>query len=123
METLYDWLLHNTGNAGNYYTILNVQHDEAGYLDVMARTADFKVVNLFIYEAQLAEASESRLNNLSSEAPKNKYGFSDEQQVISYLAQGKTPEPQQPDTTTGLRVLVAEPTAEAGSVTFPPAQT
>lgn len=121
METLYDWLLYNTGNAANYYTILNTQRDQAGNLDVMIRSSDFKVLNLFIYDSQ-GTVSQDRLHEFPGEALKDQYLFSDEQQVIAYLSEGKMPESKQNDTGTGIQVFVAEPTSESGDVTFPPAQ-
>ncbi|WP_420147930.1 hypothetical protein [Spirosoma sp.] len=116
METLYDWLMHNTGNAGNFYTILNFQRDQTDSLEVMARTPDFKVVNLFVHPVQTAD------QHPSNETVKSKLGFSDEQEVIHYLADGKTPNSQQADGESSIVVLVMEPTDEAGSVTFPPNQ-
>ncbi|MBD2757213.1 hypothetical protein [Spirosoma validum] len=115
METIYDWLLHNTGNTGNYYTILNTQRDESDGLDVMVRSADFKVVNLLIHDAQNSDFS-------GGKSLENSYVFGDEQQVISFLIDGKTPESQPDKNTAGISVLVTEPAGEAGDVTFPPAQ-
>lgn len=115
METIYDWLLHNTGNAGNYYTILNTQRDEPDGLDIMARSSDFKVVNLLIQNTQTSGLSVDKSSG-------SDYTFSNEQQVINFLATGKTPE-SQPDKNAGsISVFVQEPTGEAGEVTFPPVQ-
>lgn len=119
MDTLYDWLLHNTGNAGNHYTILNTQRGESGSLEVMARSSDFNVVNLFIHDTQNSGLSA----NQSGEPSKNSYVFSGEQQVITYLTDGTMPESQDSGGSTDIRIFVTEPDGEAGDITFPPTQT
>lgn len=114
MKTLYDWLLYNTGNAGNYYTILNTKRDDSDSLEVMARLSDFKIVTLVIGESKNA--------SMSDESFEAKYVFADEQQVITYLAEGKTPEAQPSDERIGIQVFITEPGGEAGDITFPHAQ-
>lgn len=123
MDTLYDWLLHNTGNAGNYYTILNTQRGESGSLEVMARSSDFNIVNLFIHDTQNADLSTNQSDELSDKASKSSYIFSGEQQVIAYLTDGTIPESQDPGGSTDIRISVTEPDGEAGDITFPPTQT
>lgn len=120
METIYDWLLHNTENAGNFYTILNTRRDGSDSLEVMARSPDFTIVNLFIHDTKNTDSAAGQSAESSDQTPGNSYVFSDEQQVIAYLAEGKTPESQPTDDDTGIRVLVAEPKGEAGDITFPP---
>ncbi|GAB4025657.1 hypothetical protein [Spirosoma koreense] len=120
METLYDWLLHNTGNAGNYYTILNTKHDTSGWLEIMARTTDFRIVNLFVQDLQTSGSADQKPGSLPTDLSAQ-YTFSDEQQVIAYLAEGKTPDAQGAESQGGLHLLVAEPQGESGSIIFPPA--
>ncbi|UFH55712.1 hypothetical protein [Spirosoma sp. KNUC1025] len=122
METLYNWLLQNTGNAGNFYTILNTERDKAGLLEVMARSSDFKIMNLFIYDGQTAESAENRLHAIPDESPTSNYVFGSEQQVIDFLAEGKASESESSGTATSIHVVLAEPTSETGTVTFPPEQ-
>lgn len=113
METLYDWLLHNTGNAGNYYTILNTQRDGADSLEIMARSSDFNVVNLVIRTLKNTGGSSLDKDSESS------YVFADEQQLIDFLIGGKTPESQLAEDTNGIYVLITEPDGAAGDITFP----
>lgn len=122
METLYNWLLHNTENAGNYYTILNTYRDGPDSLEVMAQSPDFRIVNLFIHDTGNPDSPGSQPEPFTSKASAKRYLFSDEQQVIVYLTEGETPDPQNTDNTSGIRVFIAEPDGEAGDITFPPAQ-
>ena len=121
METLYNWLLHNTENAGNYYTILNTHREGADYLEVMARSSDFRIVNLSIHDTRNDHSSAGQSEPFSKKPSAESYVFSHEQQVIAYLTDGKAPDPQNSDSATGIRVVVAEPDGDAGDVTFPPA--
>lgn len=122
METIYDWLLHNTGNEGNYYTILNPQRNGIDSLDVMARTKNFDVVNLLIRNTQYTDLSATGSTEAPGRGQAGEYNFGDEQQVINFLAEGKTPDSQTAGTGNGIHVLVTEPVGNAGDVTFPPAQ-
>ncbi|MFD2933878.1 hypothetical protein [Spirosoma flavum] len=120
METIYNWLLHNTGNEGNYYTILNSQRNTrpegANHLSVMVRTTDFKVMDLFIYTGQMDGASGVNTQQES-------LTFVTEQQVIDYLSTGKITEALSPTDSDTIRVLIADPAGESGDITFPPDQT
>ena len=118
MQTLYDWLLYNTEDAGNYYTILNTKRDETGGLTIMARSSDFTIVNLLIRASESSGSSDNRLDKM----PGDRYLFADEHQVIAYLTDGKIPEAQPSGDATGIHVLVTEPAGAAGDITFPPAQ-
>ncbi|GAB3882455.1 hypothetical protein [Spirosoma agri] len=120
METIYNWLLENTGNAGHYYTVLNThrQHDSNGSdsLEIMARrSADFSVVNLVFVNEHTADGPDSDRNGRLVTS----YLFSDEQQVIDYIATGTEPQASASEQTTGVRVLVVEPGGEAATITFP----
>lgn len=124
MVMIYNWLLHNTGNEGNYLTILNVQRQTDGAaiarLDVMARTKDFGIVNLLIQPARQANASAAESGELAGRAPKETYYFADENQVIAYLADGQTDESAAATDASGIYVAVLEPADDTGGLTFPP---
>ncbi|UHG89256.1 hypothetical protein [Spirosoma oryzicola] len=118
METIYNWLLENTGNAGNYYTILNTNREggaaESATLTIrVRRTDDFTVLNLLVSDGQKRESPESEPGSQVIE----RYHFANEQAVIAYLASGQKPD--EADSAKGIQVSVLEPTGEAGEVTFP----
>jgi hypothetical protein len=120
MESIYIWLLENTGNEGNYYTILNTRRGnpskQSAYLEIMARrSADFTIVNLLVFSSNLTDLPEKK----RYEHPIEQYRFDNEQQVIDYLATGKKPEMSASEETTGIQVLIVEPNDEAGTITFP----
>ncbi len=124
METIYNWLLHNTGNEGNYYTILNSQHttmpEGTDYLSVMARLADFKVKDLLIYAGQKGEYPTAKPDWLAGKVQPESLTFGNPQEVIDYLSTGKTAEPVAPANAENIQVLVVEPIGAAGEITFPP---
>lgn len=130
MDTLYDWLIKNTGNAhllgneGQYFTILNVQRETTPNgtegLDVMVRNQQFKVLNLLVYPDT---GSDLDTGELRGRTLLDSYAFADESAVTTYLSDGKTPDEASPTDTTHYRVLVLEPTEAAGQVTFPPTAT
>ncbi|QIP14269.1 hypothetical protein G8759_17430 [Spirosoma aureum] len=120
MESIYIWLLENTGNEGNYYTILNNRREnlseQSAYLEIMARrSADFTVVNLLVFSGDLTDIPEKK----HYEHPLEQCRFGNEQQVIVYLATGKKPEIAASDDIAGIQVLLVEPAGEAGTITFP----
>lgn len=119
MKTTYEWLLHNVGNEANYLTILNVQHqtNEVGIsrIDVMARTNDFKVINLLISPENVGNGADRTLVDTAEESTSASYLFSNEQSVITYLSEGQTDDAG--TTESGIRVILLEPTDE---ITFPP---
>ncbi|WP_018620918.1 hypothetical protein [Spirosoma luteum] len=122
MKTTYEWLLHNMGNEANYLTILNVQQqtNEVGIarIDVMARTEDFKVVNLVIGPEDTGNGANSTLEDTAEKSISASYLFSNEQSVITYLSEGQS---AAMDTArSGIRLLVLEPADGAGEITFPP---
>jgi len=125
METLLNWLFENMGNEGNQYTILNVQRggnpQKPTYLAVMARTHDFKVLDLLIDPAEKSADPNAGPDWLNQRKPLETLAFANAQQVIDYLAEGK-----KADTTTaessGIHVSVFEPVGDAGQITFPPRQ-
>ena len=118
MKTTYEWLLHNVGNEANYLTILNVQQqtNEVGIsrIDVMVRTKDFKVLNLFISPDNAGDEA----NGTTENRPSASYFFGDEQSVITYLSEGQTDAAG--TTESGIRVVLLEPDDESGEITFPP---
>jgi hypothetical protein len=124
METIYDWLLHNTENAGNYYTILNSQHkttpEEANYIDVMARDKEYSIVNLLIHYLPTGESNEIRADHLHARTQQAVYSFQSEQEVIEYLSEGKIPELADRGTNPQLQITVLEPAGKSGTITFPP---
>jgi hypothetical protein len=121
MKTILTWLFENTGNAGNYYTILNVQRegdsDSPDSLAVMARRKDFTIVDLLLStdEAAVPAWTEGRsaLETLT---------FADADEVITYLSQGQTSGSAEAGSSQPIQVRVFSPDEKAGSVTFPPAQ-
>ena len=119
MQTIYDWLLYNTGNEGNYYTILNSQRtttpEGTDSLTIMARLSDFTSKNLHIHAGQVQAQS---LVNTQPE----RLLFSNEQQVIHYLATGQTADSRVPTDGVVLQVFIREPTGQLGEITFSPEQ-
>jgi hypothetical protein len=127
METIYNWLLKSMGNEGNFYTILNCQRgnmpEGPDYLRIMVRSKDFKVMNLVVYTGQPNEFPDLEPDQLSANAEPQRLTFSNQQQVLDYLATGETPEPPSPTDAGVIQVLVVEPNGESGQITFPPEQT
>ena len=122
MNTTYEWLLHNMGNEANYLTILNAhqQTNEVGIsrIDVMARTKEFKVINLVICPEETNNGAGHTLADTGEGAISASYLFSNEQSVITYLSEGQV---AATDTTgSGIRVLLLEPADGAGEIAFPP---
>lgn len=121
MKTILIWLFENTGNAGNYYTILNVQRegdsDNPESLAVMARTKEFTIVDLWLSTDEAAEPvwteGRSALETLT---------FANADEVITYLSQGKTSGSADANPAQSILVRVFSPDEKAGSVTFPPVQ-
>ncbi|GAB3566524.1 hypothetical protein GCM10027578_15570 [Spirosoma luteolum] len=111
MESIYDWLLHNIGNEGNYLTILNTHRsgDTLTQLDVMARTKAFQPVDLLITPAD-APAPATEKTELAH------YTFAGPDDLIEWLATGSTP---QTEATPALTVSVLQPADGADSITFP----
>lgn len=111
MESMYDWLLHNVGNEGNYLTILNVHRsgDTLTQLDVMARTNAFQTVDLVITPTD-APAPATEKTELA------RYAFAGPDELIEWLETGST---DLADATSGLAVTVLQPTDGADSITFP----
>ena len=124
METLYNWLLHNTGNEGNHLTILNVHRqtddDDASIAQfaVMARTGDFEIVNLLIHPISETNLPAAETDELTGRTVKQTYYFADEDQVIAYLAEGQTNDATA--NSSGISVLVFEPGDNSDGLTFPP---
>jgi len=120
METLLNWLFENMGNEGNQYTILNVQRgghpQKPTYLAVMARTHDFKVLDILIHQSGENKGPDW----LTERKPLETLAFADAQQVIDYLAEGKKVDSV--ESSSGIRVSVFEPVGDAGQITFPPRQ-
>ncbi|MCX6215060.1 hypothetical protein [Spirosoma sp.] len=120
MDAVYEWLLHSTGNEGNFYTILN-SHQAAGQgrekvITVMARQPDFKVVNLLITHKHANDA-DSFLTEWSKEhTQQQQLSFADPAEVIDYLATGKVSGSGLVDGS--VQVLVGTPAGEAGTITF-----
>ncbi|GAB3544806.1 hypothetical protein [Spirosoma fluminis] len=123
METIYEWLLHNTEDEGNYFTILNTkrhtQASESEYLDVMARSKDFTVVNLLIFPQQAADSAIDP-TWLQGRTVADQYGFAAEQDVITFLRNGQTP--NSAGDTSGIGIAVLQPVGDTGTLTFPPEQ-
>ena len=121
METIYNWLLHNVGNEGNDFTILNVQRqtDTEGIstLEIMARTKDFKRVNLLVELIKKTNPPDSEAGELTDKAPGDTYTFADEDQVIAFLSEGKTVESSQSE---GIQLSITELTDDADTLAFPP---
>ncbi len=122
MQTTYEWLLHNVGNEANYLTILNVhqQTNDVGVsrIDVMARTKDFKGINLVITPEDTDNGAGRTQEGTAEESILASYLFSTEESVIAYLSAG-----QATDTDTagsGIRVLVLDSADGAGEITFTP---
>jgi hypothetical protein len=112
MEIIYDWLLHNMGNEANCFTILNVQRqlndDKIALLDVMARTKDFKMVNVLIESDEQPTLSDGESKVFTNRTIQNKYAFSNEQAVIAYLSDGKITD-SETQSATAIQVSVLVP--------------
>lgn len=130
METIYDWLLTNMGNAhvrGNethYLTILNVQRetDQAGMatLDIMARTDNFEMLNLVVCPADKDGSSTIEPAGLKGRTFQNSHFFATDKQVIAFLLEGETPQSEVAARSSGFRVFTLEPANGSGDLTFPP---
>lgn len=121
METIYNWLLHNTGNEANVFTILNVQRqtDTEGLstLEIMARTKDFRRVNLLVEPIKKTNSPDSEADESTGQVPDNTYTFADEDQVIAYLAEGET---GQSSISEGIHVSLTELPDDSETLAFPP---
>ena len=119
MDVLYNWLLHNTGNEGNFLTVLNVQrHTEDGVtadLRVMARNKDFTIVNLLIKRG--SETAQPAISQ--NETAQETHFFDSENQVITYLSEGKIAESIAKPVSDGVNVHVFTPTSNVGEISFP----
>lgn len=130
MDTIYEWLIKNTGNAhllgneGQYFTILNVKrettHDGVAGLDIMVRNQNFHVLNLLVYPGTniIPES-----NELQGRTVVNTIEFASETAVITYLSDGKTPDSSAQKGSVPYRVFILVPSQEAGEITFPPTAT
>ncbi|QJW89498.1 hypothetical protein HNV11_08960 [Spirosoma taeanense] len=116
MESIYNWLLQSMGNEGNWYTILNVYPEttpgESRYLDVMARTKDFEIVNFLIYSPKNGDGSGDEPDELNGRTVLEKIIFADEHQVFDFIADNKRPGVENPQPQAGIEVLLLEPTDE-----------
>lgn len=124
METLYNWLLYNMGNEGNYLTILNVQRQPSDTgidrLDVMARTSEFETVNLLIQPTDAPNTPTDEPVQSDRRTLRASYHFTGDDQVITYLTEGRTNESAAGAEASGIRVSVLEPTDGTSEITFPP---
>jgi hypothetical protein len=122
METIYNWLLHSVENEGNYLTILNIQRqtnmEGISKLEIMARTKDFRRVNLFVEPVKKTNSPDSEADELTDKVAGDNYTFADEDQVIAYLSEGKTT--QSSSKSEGIRVSIMELADDSDSLTFPP---
>lgn len=121
METIYNWLLHNVGNEGNNFTILNVQRqtntEGISALEIMARTKDFRRVNLLVEPIKKTNLPDSEAGELTDKVPDDNYTFADEDQVIAYLSEGKTTQSSKSE---GIHLSITELTDDSDSLAFPP---
>jgi len=120
METIYEWLLHNMGNQGNAFTILNV-HRQTGQadsapLEVMARTHDYAVVTVLI---QPVEADSSDTDRLHDRPATQTINFASTEQLLDYLSTGNLPDAATNESASGFRVSVFEPQAGEDQIVFP----
>lgn len=126
METIYEWLLHNMGNEGNFLTILNVQRPADGAtgqgLDVLARTKDFEVVNLLVQLVNTTSQIEDEPTGRKGRAIRETCLFRDEEQAIAYFSTGKTPASPTDASASAIQVFVLEPANDEGRIIFPPEQ-
>ncbi|MFD2571500.1 hypothetical protein ACFSUS_12700 [Spirosoma soli] len=126
METIYEWLLHNTGNEGSHVTILNVKRttepgtEELTHLDIRGRTKDFTIVNVAVYPVETANSPDTEPSGLKDEMLKESYFFRNDQQVIDFLCEGRVDQAQTDGP--GVRLVVIEPANDASRITFPPDQ-
>ena len=122
METIYNWLLQSMGNEGNAYTILNcrrTQRTEGGeYIQVMARSKDFSVVNMLIVNTQLTEAETATLTGGSDDVDRHTLAGSKE--VLDYLHTGKLTDAPTSVQDDAIYLLLFKPVGTAGELTFPP---
>lgn len=120
MHTIYEWLLHNTENQGNYYTILNSHHtalpNQKEVITAMARGPEFNVVHLYIYPG----SSDDSVTKDWYTAHKllQKYAFADPNAVIDYLATGQIPESMPAQNSGGIQLLLGTSQSEAGAISF-----
>jgi hypothetical protein len=127
MDTLYEWLIKNTGNAhllgneGQYFTILNVQRETnqegAARLDCMVRNRDFHVRNLLIYPGS---APAPGLDDLAGRKLVETHSFHTEEELTAYFSVGKKSGAEAERGSVQFQVFVLEPTEAAGEITFPP---
>ena len=113
MEIIYNWLLHNTGNEGNFLTILNVQRqtdDETTTIEVMACTKEFEIVNLLIK----VSSSTDQVINLPDTVLRESHFFANDNQVVAYLSAGETMNDE--PSSQRLGVYVFTPTSAAGGI-------
>ncbi|ADB37323.1 hypothetical protein [Spirosoma linguale] len=120
MDAVYEWLLHSTGNEGNFYTILN-SHRAGGQgsekvITVMARQPDFKVVNLLITPKQGNGADAFLTEWSKAHTQQQQLSFAGPVEVIDYLATSKVSGSGLADGS--IQVLVGTPSGEAGAITF-----
>lgn len=118
MEIIYNWLLHNTGNEGNHFTILNAQRQaedgKAADIEVMARTKGFEIINLVIKAGLPTE----RPIDLPNRTLKENHFFADDNQVVAYLTEGRTANAESAQQ--GVSVYIFMPTPDSSELTFPP---
>ncbi|GAB4044204.1 hypothetical protein [Spirosoma jeollabukense] len=121
METIYNWLLHNTGNEANVFTILNVQRqtDTEGLstLEIMARTKDFRRVNLLVEPIKKTPSPDSEADESTDQATDDTYTFADEDQVIAFLSEGESTHASQ---SAGIHVSITELPDDSETLAFPP---
>ncbi|SFC88901.1 hypothetical protein [Spirosoma endophyticum] len=122
METIYNWLLHNIGNEANVFTILNVQRqtDTEGIstLEIMARTKDFRRVNLLVEPMKKTNSPDSEADESTDQVTDDTYTFADEDQVIAYLSEGETT--QSSSKPEGIHVSLTELSDDSETLAFPP---
>lgn len=122
METIYNWLLHNIGNEANVFTILNVQRqtDTEGIstLEIMARTKDFRRVNLLVEPMKKTNSPDSEADESTDQVTDDTYTFADEDQVIAYLSEGETT--QSSSKSKGIHVSLTELSDDSETLAFPP---
>ncbi|MGF7214165.1 hypothetical protein GGR92_000305 [Spirosoma lacussanchae] len=120
METIYEWLLHNMGNQGNAFTILNVHRQTAQAdstpLEVMARTHDYAVVTVLI---QPVKADSSDADRLHDRPATHTIHFASTEQLLDYLSTGNPPDAATNQSASGFRVSVFEPHDGADQIVFP----
>lgn len=122
METIYNWLLQSMGNEGNAYTILNcrrTQRTEGGeYIQVMARSKDFSIVNLLIVNTQLPEGETTALTGSSDDV--DRHTLAGPKEVLDYLHTGELTDAPVLAQDDAIYLLLFKPVGVAGELTFPP---